>query len=444
MMWELDNENLLAIGSFIIKLLQCRMIYCFFGDKKANRYWTSIVLFGLYSVLLSCSIINSNYLINSFFIFIDLVIIFDTNIKDKIIHALKIFLIRSCLSYVAQVLVSVVVQVDVISMIEDGDFVGEVFLLFLLVVIVVVKKYRFIKVQDDTRQKWLKYSIYGAMIVMGISIPMTISGLGFAASYVKNPDFTKVANILSIFAFCSIIFLVLIIFYIDHTNKNMKKSLETEKLFMETQKKYYETMLEKEEDTRRFRHDFITHLTCLRGLAEKKDYEAVCSYICQMQGQMQVIQERYQNCYIVGNEVIDVILNGLLPQIKNADVTVEGNCTQEIMIDHVELCTIISNLIKNAMEELNHLENGSKYVRIKVEQGVQYMKFTISNSSRMKKMNISSKLPLTTKADKKNHGIGLRNVRETVEKNQGKFLWEYKENEFKVEIALPLIELKTE
>lgn len=81
---------------------------------------------------------------------------------------------------------------------------------------------------------------------------------------------------------------------------------------------------------------------------------------------------------------------------------------------------------------------------IMIEQGVQYMKFTISNSSRMKKMNISSKLPLTTKADKKNHGIGLRNVRETVEKNQGKFLWEYKENEFKVEIALPLIELKTE
>ena len=444
MMWDLDSEKLMAMGSFVVKLLQCRMINCFLGDKKINQYWTSIVLFGFYSVLLGCSIISSNYLVNSFFILVDLVIVVDAGIKDKIIHALKIFVIRSCFSYVAQMMVSFIRKTEVISMIEDGDFFGEVFLLFVLVVMVVVKKYILIKVPDTIRQKWWKYLIYGAMIVMGISIPMTISGFGFAASYVKNPDFTKVANIVSVFAFCGILFLILFIFYVEDANKKMKTSLETEKLLMETQKRYYQIMLEKAEDTRRFRHDFLNHITCLKGLIEKEDNEAVFTYICQMQGQMQEIQENHKNCYTVGNNVIDVILNGLLPQLKDTDVTVGGTCTQQIMIDHVELCTIVANLIKNAIEELNHLENDSKYLKIKVEQGTQYMKFTISNSSRMKKMNISSKLPLTTKADKKNHGIGLRNVRETVEKNQGKFLWEYKENEFKVEIALPLIELKTE
>lgn len=213
---------------------------------------------------------------------------------------------------------------------------------------------------------------------------------------------------------------------------------------METQKRYYETMLEKEEDTRRFRHDFINHLTCLRGFAEKEDYEAVFTYICQMQGKMQVIQEKHQNCYTVGNEVIDVILNGLLPQLKNAEVSVKGNCTQQIMIDHIELCTIIANLIKNAIEELNHLENGSKYLKIKVEQGTQYMKFKIVNPTRMKEMDIRTQMPRTTKKDKKNHGIGLRNVKETVEKNHGKFFWECKEGEFRVEIVLPLIEAESE
>ncbi len=44
----------------------------------------------------------------------------------------------------------------------------------------------------------------------------------------------------------------------------MKKYLETEKLLRQTQKSYYETMLQKEEDTRRFRHDIINHLMCLR------------------------------------------------------------------------------------------------------------------------------------------------------------------------------------
>ena len=99
---------------------------------------------------------------------------------------------------------------------------------------------------------------------------------------------------------------------------------------------------------------------------------------------------------------------------------------------------------KNAIDELNYLENDSKYLKIKVEQGTQYMKFKISDTSRMKEIDERIKMPHTTKKDKKNYGIGLRNVKEAVEENQGKFLLECKEGEFRVEIALPLIEVESE
>ena len=49
-----------------------------------------------------------------------------------------------------------------------------------------------------------------------------------------------------------------------------------------------------------------------------------------------------------------------------------------------------------------------------------------------------SNLPISSKEDKKNHGIGLKNVKETIEKNHGTFSWECRDGEFRVTIALPI------
>ena len=50
----------------------------------------------------------------------------------------------------------------------------------------------------------------------------------------------------------------------------------------------------------------------------------------------------------------------------------------------------------------------------------------------------SSGLPLTTKKNKKDHGIGLKNVKEMVEKNHGNFSWKCENREFKVVVILPV------
>ena len=66
--------------------------------------------------------------------------------------------------------------------------------------------------------------------------------------------------------------------------------------------------------------------------------------------------------------------------------------------------------------------------------------FTIEvvNCAQACKKRGAGELPKTTKKDAKNHGIGLRNIKETVEKNNGLFEWESTCDEFRVKVTLPL------
>ena len=115
----------------------------------------------------------------------------------------------------------------------------------------------------------------------------------------------------------------------------MKKYLETEKLLRQTQKSYYETMLQKEEDTRRFRHDIINHLMCLRQLITEEKQVLAVDYIENLQNDMIKIQDKCQN---IGNLVIDSILNYNIQLLgEDVSVTVVGNCSEEIGIHQVDV-----------------------------------------------------------------------------------------------------------
>ena len=50
-------------------------------------------------------------------------------------------------------------------------------------------------------------------------------------------------------------------------------------------------------------------------------------------------------------------------------------------------------------------------------------------------------LPRSNKSDKKNHGIGMGNVKKAVERNNGKFEWYQEKEYFGVSIILPIKEV---
>lgn len=97
------------------------------------------------------------------------------------------------------------------------------------------------------------------------------------------------------------------------------------------------------------------------------------------------------------------------------------------------LCTIFSNVIKNAAEAVE--KNGR--IEIYIARKEKYAQVLIGNSF-SQEIVLSDKGELQTgKEDKTHHGFGLENVKRVVGKNHGEFQYSLGENWFEVTIILP-------
>ena len=89
--------------------------------------------------------------------------------------------------------------------------------------------------------------------------------------------------------------------------------------------------------------------------------------------------------------------------------------------------------MNNAVEELSKANKG--YISIEFTQGEEYFQIIVENSLSLASKN-KDNLLLTEKEDKKNHGLGLNNVRKTVEENNGKIDIIYDKQKFKATVTL--------
>lgn len=275
-----------------------------------------------------------------------------------------------------------------------------------------------------------------AMSLMVISLIGVIVSLNLAKSYVTNQRFIKISDALVSTSYFSIISLGLFVIYTRNTNKNYKKLLETESLLRNLQKEYYEVLLDKEVETREFRHDISNHILCIGGLVKQGNLAEITEYLNKMENSLIEIQNK---SYSTGNEIIDVMLNYNINLLGDSTkVSVTGFCDKKLAMSNMELCSVISNLLQNAVEALTSQQEGRKYLNIHMHTTEKNFSIEIKNSFANKDIVFIKELPSTSKEDKKNHGIGLKNVKRAVQKNKGLLKIEIKEREFFVNVILPV------
>ncbi len=367
------------------------------------------------------------------FLGIALFITAELPVKEKVIYVCKLIFLISCIDYIIEVFIKFIDSIDIKD--EWAWLISNISSIAVYGCIYIVRENR--KWKSSSKIQVLRNIIlYGGIILMAITMPMTISGLNFFAEKSENLEQINSIRLLSAMSMIGMLMLVMFVIYINDTNKKIKQYLERERELKETQKKYYEAMLQKDEDTKKFRHDVSNHIICLRELAEREELGEVKQYIDEMQGQMIKIQKR---CYSIGNSVIDAVLNYYLPMLQEGvEIKVRGYLEEELSISDVELCTIFSNIVQNSVEELKQQQNKKKYLEIKIHTGKEDFTIEVCNSAQGKKQKGKGGFTETSKSDKKNHGIGLKNVKETVKKNKGIFRWQSTTEEFRVKVILPL------
>lgn len=222
----------------------------------------------------------------------------------------------------------------------------------------------------------------------------------------------------------------IVVFYMSkYIKMNNRRKREDE--LIRQQNIYYnmqfELMRENNERMRSFRHDFKNHIMylqkCTVGCESIKEYDRIAEGI--------LSEKEFANS---GNLVIDSILNCKINQAVNKgfDFKLKLIVPEQLNVKDTDFVILFGNIIDNAIE---HCIESNKEIRMRIQYDSGMLYIDSSNAS--KKINIVEGKIISSKEDKKNHGIGLNNIRAVVDQYNGEVTIDYKEDRFRISILIP-------
>lgn len=128
----------------------------------------------------------------------------------------------------------------------------------------------------------------------------------------------------------------------------------------------------------------------------------------------------------------------LFVQAKEQQIKVEidGSLPVKTRMSEFDLCTILSNLLTNAIEACEKVnESSGRNIIILTEAYNEQIFISVKNTI-VGNILVKGNHLITTKEDKKNHGIGSGNVENTVKKYDGIIEYQYDKNWFIVEVII--------
>ena len=235
-------------------------------------------------------------------------------------------------------------------------------------------------------------------------------------------------------AFGQILIIILLygIIFSGHSIYELRRQKEISEIQNKLQREYFQKLLARETETKRFRHDIINDLLQFQNYCANKKYDKLEHYL---ENTLGTIYEIHNNYYNVGNDIVNTVLNYyLLPLKESHTISVQGYISGKISMDERELCVLVSNMVKNATEALQKIKDG--YLWIKIREGEEFLYIEVKNSFQGEVVFDKKGMPISSKKNRENHGIGTYNIIDIAKKNGGTYQIEIEEHVFKAEVYL--------
>lgn len=152
---------------------------------------------------------------------------------------------------------------------------------------------------------------------------------------------------------------------------------------------------------------------------------------------------RYELTAPCGNAVLDAILGAKLLRAKDQNIRFTFVADGKLLefMNAMDICTIFGNGLDNALEAVSEIEDPEKrLIHFTVTEKKGFLLILISNyCARLPQLGDDG-IPLTTKAEKENHGFGIKSIKIAAQKYQGTVTVDTADDWFKLRILIPLAE----
>ena len=222
-----------------------------------------------------------------------------------------------------------------------------------------------------------------------------------------------------------LLFLSTILILISYQNSEKRErklyELETEMSRVNIEKNYYNVLKKQNENIIAYAHDAKNHLTAIKSLNKDPTIE---KYINKLFDDL----KSYTNVSHNGNEIFDVMINKYVTEcnLRNINFKFDVRLSNLKILEDFDLVTIVGNLMDNAVESAE--KSADKIITLETDYRNSYEILIIQNSCDISPASTGENL-VTSKSNKRLHGIGVKSVRKTLKKYSGDLDWEYDEKQ---------------
>ncbi len=183
---------------------------------------------------------------------------------------------------------------------------------------------------------------------------------------------------------------------------------------------------------RGWRHDYHNHIQALKANLDNGQAQKAREYLNQIEHELDKVDTFVKS----GNMMVDAILNSklTLAMKQNIKINCDAYLPQELFLTDVDLCTILGNVLDNALESCGKIPETKRFIRIYIAMVKEQFYLSVQNGSK-EVIGFEQQNFITTKRG--NHGLGMKRVAAVVDRWGGYLNLNQETGVFATEITIP-------
>ncbi|MCD7920272.1 MAG: GHKL domain-containing protein [Clostridiales bacterium] len=243
------------------------------------------------------------------------------------------------------------------------------------------------------------------------------------------------ANMITVYRWvvCAVCIFVLLLQNSLETLQRTEMELALNRQLWLLQKEQYELSQENIDLINRKCHDLKHQMEAIRQL---KDEVEIDRQLEEMEHAVLI----YDSAMKTGNRALDIVLTekSLQCEGRHINMTCMADGSYLDFLDKIDLYTMFGNALDNAIEAVSKLEDrAQRVIQVAVYTEKELLMIRVRNYCQGK-VPLVDGLPATSKANKQDHGIGLKSIRSTAEKYGGDIAIQSTDRIFSLQILIPL------
>lgn len=276
--------------------------------------------------------------------------------------------------------------------------------------------------------EWLKLLIFPVFTIIIIASMLS------CFKYVETSEQTM---LLFIGAF-GLIGMNIVVFYLINDIVERETQLYESRIFrlqVKSQAEKYQSISDNFEKQKKRTHEYKNQIECMESLLVQKQYSKLEEYVKGICGRL----DKELDAIDTNNIIVNAILNTKYQEAEENGIVfvLRVNDLSSLRFKDEDIVIILSNLLNNAIEACKKCDSNRRILKLKFVKEDGMIKIGVRNTFNNPILYENGEIKSTKLVKTEEHGVGIKNIIEIIEKYDGSYVIKDENQEFYFSIIIP-------